>query len=168
MSMTPIPRGSVTRLVWDTSALLSIKEPNADGYSPGASLYKDFSDGWLPGPYFNIYPAIAVFELQAAVSRHHREGRNTGREFHVVSENSTVYPVDQELVYRCDALFAAPGFVTLRGADLVFACIAKLEDAYLVTLDKGFAAVASEIRVVDLNDSRTSPTYRTMFRQPPA
>ena len=66
--MTPVPNDpSVKRFVWDTSALLNIKEPNSHGYSPGHSFYKDFSDGWLPGPYFNIYPSIAVFELQALI-----------------------------------------------------------------------------------------------------
>jgi hypothetical protein len=55
--MTAVPKGEVVRFVWDTSALLNIKEQNAQGYSPGHSLYKDFSDGLLPGPYFNIYPS---------------------------------------------------------------------------------------------------------------
>ena len=163
--MKTVPKGEVTRLVWDTSALLNIKEPNAQGYSPGHSLYKDFSDGWLLGPYFNIYPSIAVFELQASISRMHREGRKILRDFYIVSENSMVYPIDQELIYRCEKLFDAPGFSSLRGADLIFACLAKLEDAYLVTLDKGFEAVASEIRVLDLNGSRDSPKYRDLFRQ---
>jgi predicted nucleic acid-binding protein len=155
---------AVTKFVWDTSALLNIKEPNAQGYSPGHSLYKDFSDGWLPGPYFNIYPSIAVFELQASISRMHREGRKMLRDFYIVSENSTVYPVDQALIYRCEKLFDAPGFSNLRGADLIFACIAKLESATLLTLDKGFSAVASLIRVIDLNESRDSPKYRNLFR----
>lgn len=75
--MNVVPKDAVTkRFVWDTSALLNIKEPNEQGYSPGHSFYKDFSDGWLPGPYFNIYPSIAVFEVQASISRLHREGRN--------------------------------------------------------------------------------------------
>ena len=163
--MGTVPHGTSTkRFVWDTSALLNIKEPNGQGYSPGHSFYKDFSDGWLPGPYFNIYPSIAVFELQASISRLHREGRKILRDFYIVSENSTVYPIDQELIYRCASLFDAPGFASLRGADLIFACIAKLEDAYLITLDKDFSAVASEIRVIDLNDSRDTANYRALFQ----
>ena len=162
--MKEVPKGDVTRFVWDTSALLNIKEPNPEGYSPGHSLYKDFSDGWLLGPYFNIYPSIAVFELQASISRLHREGRQMLRDFYIVSDESVVYPINQELIYRCEKFFDAPGFLKLRGADLIFACIAKLEDAYLVTLDKGFSAVASEIRVLDLNESLEVPRYRSLFR----
>ena len=151
-----MPRGDVTRFVWDASALLNIKEPNAQGYSPGHSLYKDFSDGWLLGPYFNIYPSIAFFELEASISRLHREGQKMLRDFYILNDNSMVYPIDLELIQRCGKLLDAPGFSSLRGADLIFACIAKLEDAYLVTLDKGFAVAASEIRVLDLNSSRDS------------
>jgi predicted nucleic acid-binding protein len=164
--MTAVPKDAATkRFVWDTSALLNIKEPNAQGYSPGHSFYKDFNDGWLPGPYFNIYPSIAVFELQASISRAHREGRKMLRDFYIVSDNSIVYPIDQDLIYRCAQLLDQPGFSNLRGGDLIFACIAHLEDAYLVTLDKGFNAVASQVRVIDLNESRESPNYRKLFRE---
>jgi hypothetical protein len=164
--MSTVPRDVETkRFVWDTSALLNIKEPNAQGYSPGHSFYKDFSDGWLPGPYFNIYPSIAVFELQASISRAHREGRKMLRDFYIVSENSIVYTIDQEFVYRCADLFDKPGFSNLRGADLIFACIAHLEDAYLVTLDRGFNAVSSQVRIIDLNESRDSANYRNLFRE---
>src|SRR5882672_5189395 len=129
--MHGVPSDSATkRFVWDTSALLNIKEPNDQGYSPGYSLYKDFNDGWLPGPYFNIYPSIAVFELQASISRAHREGRKLLRDFYIVSDNSTVYPIDQRLIDRCDHLLEQPGFSSLRSGDLIFACIAYVEDAY--------------------------------------
>lgn len=162
--MQGVPSGDILRLVWDTSALLNIKEPNRDGYSPGHSLYKDLVDGWIIEPYFNIYPSIAVFEVQASISRLHREGGKMLREFYIVSENSVVYSVDNNLIENSRELFAAPGFSQLRGADLIFACIAKIEDATLVTLDKGFAAVASEIDVLDLNESRDSARYRSRFR----
>ena len=162
--MHGVPNGNVVRFVWDTSALLNIKQPNGQGYSPSYSLYKDFSDGWLSGPYFNIYPSISVYELQASISRLHREGRKVLRDFYIVSENSVVYPIDQELIYRSNHLFDAPGFSSLRGADLIFACIAKLENAILVTLDKGFAAVAPFVSVLDLNDSRESAKYRSRFK----
>jgi hypothetical protein len=162
--LNAVPKGDVVRFVWDTSALLNIKEPNASGYSPGHSLYKDFSDGWLAGPYFNIYPAIAVFEVQASISRIHRDGGRMLRDFYILNDHSMVYPVDHDLVERAGAMVSSPGFSSLRGADLIFACIAKLEDAYLVTKDKDFNLVASEVRIVDLNESLDEPKYRAMFR----
>jgi hypothetical protein len=152
------------KFVWDTSAIINIKEPNAEGYSPGHSLIKDLSDGWIPGPYRNIFPSIAVFEVSATVSRLHRDGRPILREFYLMDENSILYNVDEALISKSYDLFAKPGFDQLRGADLVFACITSIENAYLVTLDKAFPKyLASEIQVIDLKESIDAPKYRRIF-----
>ncbi len=152
------------KFVWDTSAIVNIKEPDGHGYSPGYSLIKDLSDGWIPGPYLNIFPTLAVFEVSATVSRMHRDGKKILRDFYLLDENATTYDIDQNLISRSSELFARPGFDKLRGADLVFACIAYVESAYLVTLDRGFAQNVSQyVEVIDLNDSRRTATYRDRF-----
>jgi hypothetical protein len=152
------------KFVWDTSAIVNIKEPNRQGYSPGHSLIKDLSDGWIPGPYLNIFPNLAVFEVSATVSRIHRDGKAILRDFYLLDENSMMYDIDQSLISKSHDLFAKPGFNQLRGADLVFACIAFVEDAYLVTLDKAFSAhVSMQLKVIDLNESISSPRYRRIF-----
>lgn len=151
------------KLVWDTSALLNIKEDSGGGYSPGYSLMKDFRDGWIKGPYLNIFPAIAFFEVQASISRMEREGRKMLREFYIIDEHSMVYPTDHAFIKRSDEVVRLPGFNELRGADLVFACIAYLEDAWLVTLDGHFERVKEHINVLDLNESRYSARYRRLF-----
>jgi hypothetical protein len=152
------------KLVWDTSAIINIKESNAKGYSPGRSLYKDFSDGWIKGPYQNIFPSLAVFEVAATVSRMRREDICILREFYIMDENSVLYDVDQKLISESHNLFAKPGFDQLRGADLVFACIAYIEEAYLVTKDRDFGKNVSEyVRIIDLNDSLHSPKYRRLL-----
>lgn len=152
------------KFVWDTSAIINIKEPNSEGYSPSYSLIKDLSDGWIPGPYENIFPSLAVFEVSAAVSRMHRDGKKILREFYLMDENSILYNVDEDLISKSHKLFDKEGFSKLRGADLVFACIAHVEDAYLVTLDKQFDKdIAKYIKVIDLNSSRESPNYRSLF-----
>ncbi len=166
MPVTPIrSKSNLKKFVWDTSALLNIKEPNVNGYSPGYSLFKDLSDGWIPGPYQNIFPAIGAFELNASVSRKHREGKGVLREFYLLDDNSVVYPIDEALIRRSADLVVLDSFAKLRGADLIFACIAHLEDAYLVTLDNHFDAVAGVAKVVNLNGSMESPEYREMFRE---
>jgi hypothetical protein len=154
---------AMKRFVWDTSALLNIKEPDERGYSPGHSLFKDLSDGWIPGPHQNIFPALAAFEVDASVSRKHREGQSILREFYIVNENAVIYPIDRDLITRCTPLVTRPGFTYLRGADLIFACIAYLESAYLVTLDGQFDRVSNDVQIIDLNKSRTSPQYRRLF-----
>jgi hypothetical protein len=115
------------KLVWDTSAIVNIKEPNATGYSPGHSLYKDLNDGWIDTPYKNIFPTLAVFELEATVSRLHRKGSRMLREFYLMNEHSMLYDIDSEFIEKSHQFFTEPGFSLLQGADLVFACIAAVE-----------------------------------------
>ena len=152
------------KFVWDTSAIINIKEPNDQGYSPAHSLIKDLSDGWIKGEYLNIFPSLAVFEVSATVSRMHREGTKILREFYLMDDNAVLYGVNQELITKSYELYDKEGFNKLRGADLVFACIAYVEDAYLVTLDKQFEReVSNYIKVIDLNDSRSSANYWRHF-----
>jgi len=124
----------------------------------------DFNDGWIEGEYLNIFPALAVFEVEATVSKKHRKGEPILREFYLMGENAILYALDQELISKCVDLFTLDGFYTLQGADLVFACIAYIEDAYLVTMDKKLAMHASkQIKVIDLNESIKTPNYRSLF-----
>jgi len=152
------------KFVWDTSAILNINEPDETGYSPGYSLMKDLSDGWIPGPYQNIFPAIAAFEVDASVSRMHREGKKILRGFYILDENSVIYQIDQTLIRRCSDVVTMDGFSKLKGADLIFACIAYIESAYLVTLDNRFSEVSHHIKVINLNESRATAKYRDLFR----
>jgi hypothetical protein len=156
-------RPRLKKFVWDTSAILNIKEPNAQGYSPGHSLIKDLSDGWIPGPYRNIFPSIAAFEVDASVSRMLREGKKILRHFYIIDDHSIIYPINQKLIRQCEDLVMMDGFSRLRGADLIFACIAYLESAYLVTLDGNFNDVSRYVNVLDLNESRNTPKYRRAF-----
>ncbi len=72
--------------------------------------------------------------------------------------------IDEDIISRSAELVSKPGFDKLCGADLVFACIAFVESAYLVTLDKSFAKNISQfVEVIDLNESRAKPLYREKF-----
>jgi hypothetical protein len=154
----------IKKFVWDTSAIVNIKEPDENGYSPGHSLFKDLTDGWIPGPYLNIFPSLAVFEVSATVSRMHRDGRRILRDFYLMNENSVLYDVDQSLILKSHDLVAKAGFDQLRGADLVFACISSIEDAYLVTKDQAFRKhLPTQLQIIDLNESVTVPNYRRLF-----
>ena len=83
------------KFVCDASALVNIKEPNSQGYSPGHSLFKDLADGWIQGPYKNIFPAIAAFEIDATVSKLHRKEKPILRDFYVVDELWPDYQKEQ-------------------------------------------------------------------------
>ena len=152
------------KFIWDTSAIVNIKEPNEQGYSPGYSLYKDLADNLLDIEHHNVFPTLAIFEVAATVSKLHRKGKPILREFYLLDEHSSIYDVDQKLVSNSHELFTLNGFSKLQGADLVFACVAHIEDAYLVTMDRKLALHASEhIKVIDLNKSKDNPNYRELF-----
>ena len=68
-----------------------------------------------------------------------------------------------DLCRKANNLLAEDGFDKLRGADLIFACIAHIESAALATLDAGFEHVADKIKVIDLNESREGARYRHVF-----
>ena len=159
----PSTRSQTKKLVWDTSALLNIKEPDRSGYSPAGSLFKDFRDGWISGPYLNIFPAIAFFELQAAISRKHRDSAKILREYYIMGNNELIYDIDTNLIRLSADLVSKPGFDSLHGADLIFACIAYIEKAYLITLDNHFNHVEKDIKIVNLNGSKMSAKYRQIF-----
>lgn len=94
----------------------------------------------------------------------HRDGKQLLRQFYIFDDNSMMYPIDEPLVSRCYELFVRPGYDRLTGADLVFACIANLENAYLVTRDKKIVEHMNEhLRVIDLNASMDSANYRRLF-----
>jgi len=93
-----------------------------------------------------------------------RDGKRILREFYLMDENALLYDVDEELISKGYDLFSKPGFDQLRGADLVFACIAAIEDAFLVTRDKAFLKhLSTQLRIIDLNESMHTPMYRCMF-----
>lgn len=153
------------KFVWDTSAIINIKELNNFGYPPGYSLFKDLSDGIISGPYLNIFPSLAVFEVSATISRKHRDGSRILREFYLMDENAVLYDVDKELVSKSYELFSQTGFDQLRGADLVYACIAYIENAFLVTLDKAFTKhLSTQLQIIDLNESKKTANYRSIFK----
>ena len=93
----------------------------------------------------------------------HREGKKLLREFYIVDDCAVVYTIDQDLIRRSSELVTMEGFSKLRGADLIFACIAYLENACLVTLDGHFSEVSRLVNVLNLNESRDAPKYRRAF-----
>ncbi|MCD1597483.1 hypothetical protein [Rheinheimera aquimaris] len=156
------------KFVWDTSAIINIKEPNEHGYSPGHSLWKDLADGWIKGEYRNILPTLAVFEVNATVSKLERKNKPILREFYLLDDNTSLYDIDKNLIQNAAEYFTLDGFSFLYGADLVFACIAHIEDAYLVTMDGKLAFHAKKhIKVVDLNESKDTANYRELFGDQP-
>jgi predicted nucleic acid-binding protein len=93
-----------------------------------------------------VIPTLAYFEFQAAQSRIRREGRNAIRELYI--PNAETYEITQATLRRASQLELPDKLSALRGADLVYACVAALEGLPLVTNDRGFRAIEGHVRVV--------------------
>ena len=92
-------------------------------------------------------PTIAYFEYQAAQSRLKREGEKAYRELYI--PNLETYEISMSMIRRTAELDLANLFEKLRGADLIYACIAKIEELPLVTCDPHFEEYRHEIEVIN-------------------
>ena len=94
-----------------------------------------------------VIPTIAYFEYQAAQSRLAREGKGAYRDLYI--PNLQIYELSLDFIRRV-ALADLPNvFVRLRGADLVYACVAKIENIPLVTCDTDFNPYRAEIEILN-------------------
>lgn len=92
-------------------------------------------------------PTIAYFEYQAAQSRLKREGKKAYRELYI--PNLETYDISMSMIRRTAELDLENLFEKLRGADLIYACIAKIEELPLVTCDPHFEKYRHEIEVIN-------------------
>ena len=94
-----------------------------------------------------VVPTIAYFEYQAAQSRLRREGKKAFRELFI--PNLEVYELSLSVIRKTAELDLANIFDKLRGADLIYACIAKIEEIPLVTCDTQFDYYSNVIKVIN-------------------
>jgi predicted nucleic acid-binding protein len=128
------------RVVLDASVLVSAVDSRDAKHVASYGFLRDHRDTvWL-------VPTIAYFEFQAAQSRLRREGQSAIRDLYL--ENAKPYSITQQTLRRASRRGLFETLSPLRGADLVYACIAALEDAPLATHDQQFHAVESLIPVL--------------------
>ena len=126
--------------VLDASVLISAVNSQDPNHVPCYSFVRNKEDAqW-------ILPTIAYFEFHATQSRLKREGKKAIREVYL--GNAKLYELNQPFIQRCSEMDLFNKFHTLRGADLVYGCIAAVEGVPLVTSDRGFGAVGKFIKIV--------------------
>ena len=106
-----------------------------------------------------FFTPLALFEFEAAASRRKADGTFAG--LNVNLGNHTFIPLDSCLfkAAKDDGLFAV--FKGLKGADLVYACLAKLRDLTLVTCDRDFWRFTDHIKVHYLPQNRKAKNRRS-------
>jgi predicted nucleic acid-binding protein len=104
-----------------------------------------------------VVPGLIFFELQAVRARRKRdkvEDRLPYGRIPLYMENSELYEVTPAFLKRVWDLDLYNVFLSLKGADLLYACIAKVENIPLVTHDKDFDQYEGTIQIIRPRDNR--------------
>lgn len=129
------------KYVWDASALIAAINSDERCHSQTYNFFRDNETA------IYIFPVIAWMEYQAIQSRKEKNGSKAYRDMYLLDEKNVVYDINQELIVRISSNKLHEKFL-LRGMDLIYASIAFLEDASLVTLDKDFKKISDHVDLV--------------------
>jgi predicted nucleic acid-binding protein len=113
-------------------------------YSFFQNLHQDDSATW-------VVPGLMFFEFQATQSKLSRKRRSKHRVLRqppLSYENTELYHVTKKFLMKVHELDLYNKFSLLHGADLLYACIARVEDIPLVTHDKDFDPYSKELTLI--------------------
>jgi len=99
-----------------------------------------------------VIPTMVYFEFQATKSAVYKRKsilQSPLRDWYVDDGDVIKFEISTEFTNKAKEQELFDKFHMLRGADLVVACVAKVEDAILVSNDKAFQALAGELEVYD-------------------
>ncbi len=125
---------TLQKFVWDNSALVALI--NSDEPHHCYSFMKNHQSD------IHIFPTIAWMEFQAAQSaKQRRTEKKVYRELWLLDEKNIVYEITQNFIEKVHKNELHLKFDRLRGMDLIYASVAWLEKAPLVTLDSDFKKI---------------------------
>lgn len=131
-------------LIADSSFIISVVNSKDRFHSPCYSYWKNTEDKVLW-----IIPDLVFFEFQAAQSRIYSGKKEPFRNLSLHSGNSKRFRLTNKFWGKIWDMQLYDKFSALKGADLMFACIAKAENLPLVTCDHHFEKYADEIMVIN-------------------
>lgn len=109
----------------------------------------DFYDKNKENSRFYI-PAIAFFEFQATQSRKKIEN-NKEHAYREIYLNLVLYKITIRFIEKARSLNLFNKYEKLKGADLVYACVAKIGNLPLATNDKHFKSIENSIQIIWIN-----------------
>jgi predicted nucleic acid-binding protein len=98
-----------------------------------------------------VVPRLIFFEFQATQSKRYRMRRPRQPVFRrspLHDENTELYQVTKKFLAKVHELGLYDKFSALRGADLLYACIARVENIPLVTHDSDFDPYSKELTFI--------------------
>jgi predicted nucleic acid-binding protein len=136
------------RYVLDASVLASIVNSDDAEHFSCYSFFRDLHDAdkalW-------VVPGLIMFEFQATQSRRYRElrpGKPVFRNAPLFYTNTELYHVTKKFLTKVFELALYDKFSHLRGADMLYACIARVEGIPLVTHDGNFDRYRNQIAII--------------------
>lgn len=136
------------RYALDASVLASIVNSDDAEHFSCYSFFRNLNDEdsatW-------VVPGLIFFEFQATQSRRYREhhpGRPAYRNAPLFDTNTELYHVTESFLRNVWELELYDRFSYLRGADLLYACIGRVEQIPLVTHDGHFDRYRDEIHII--------------------
>ena len=136
------------RYALDASVLTSIVNSDDAEHFSCYSFFRNLHD---EDAAIGVVPGLIFFEFQAAQSRRYKErrpGKPVYREAPLFVTNTEIYEVTQPFLICVNELDLYNRFNHLKGADLLYACIAKVENIPLVTHDSNFDKYAKDIEII--------------------
>ena len=127
------------RIVLDASVMISAINSADPKHEDCYQFVREREATW-------VVPLVAAFEFHAAQSRAVREGRRVIRE--IYWPNAERYEITTGMLRRVSEAGLFERLSPLRGADLIYACVAALEHIPLATHDRDFEKVADVITVL--------------------
>lgn len=136
------------RYVLDASMLGAVVNMDEPSHQDSYWFFKNLHDAdaatW-------VIPGLIFFEMQAVRARRHRErldGLPIYGNLPLYVENTEIFEVTQEFLQKVWELDLYRKFGTLKGADLLYACIAHVERIPIVTQDLDFDRHADLLEIV--------------------
>lgn len=136
------------RYALDASVLASIVNSDDPEHFSCYSFFRNLHD---EDKAIWVVPGLIFFEFQATQSRRYREhrpGKPVFRNAPLFYTNTELYHVTKKFLITVSELGLYDKFSRLRGADLLYACIARVEGIPLVTHDAGFNRYSNEITLI--------------------
>ena len=112
------------------------------------SVCKEFIEAHINDELY--FPIHGLFEIHSAHSRRKKGNDFEGLPGKFVLMNKKFIDINRKFYDKCQDQKLFLFFNELKGADLIYACLAKLENLILVTCDDDFDIYEEEIKLLKI------------------
>lgn len=136
------------RYVLDASVMAAVINMDDIGHQSSYWFFKNLHDA---GRVTWVVPGLIFFELQSVRARRKRSNVEDRPPYGLIPlyvDNTELYEVTPEFLKQVWEQDLYNTFLSLKGADLLYACIAKIENIPLVTNDSDFNPYKGVIEII--------------------